>query len=803
MLKNYFTTSVRSLTKNKLFSLLNILGLSVGITCSLCIYLFVQHELSYDGYHSDASRIYRVIQLGENIEHSSSLPFPTGPTLQDEFSNFIEKTTRLFNFQASTLSVVYEDESSERKVFNEPRFFFADSTFFELFDFKFVEGNSEHVLDGPNLVVITRSTARRYFGERNAVGKALKFEGRIDLVVTGVVEDVPDNSHFKFDFIASFTSLPPLFPEGILPTGWYWNPVWTYVKLRASEDRNRIEKLLPAFSKKYYHPSLADKAVLTLEPLTDIYLHSHTDYEIGAMSDVRYIYIFSILGAAILFVACINFINLTTAKSAERFKEIGVRKSIGALRGQLISQFMIESVVITVLAGLLAIVCVTLLLPTLNNLTDKNFVPFDLFNQTFWLAFALIVVVVAACSGCYPAFVMSGQKTTQIMKPNSGALTGGAWLRKVLVIFQFTVSATIISGSIIAYQQIQFMKNSKLGFDGDQVVILPVQRTSLVPKYESFKDRLLENPNIRSVTVSHAVVGRETQTSNYKPEGDDDLAMYPVLIVKNDFLKTMGIRVLAGKDFEEDLTSPGFKAIINKSMSEKFGWKNPEDAIGRVIDGTLEGKITIIGVSEDFNYVPLRQSIGPLIMTRAEGPFADFFTNFVIIRVQKDNLTTTIAFIRDEWESIVTESSFDYFFLDDAIDKIYKGEEKFNMVTTTFSFFAIVIGAMGLFGLATFLVRKRKKEISIRKVLGASTPSLFGLLSGNFLQLIAISGLISIPLSWLLMDRWLQGFAYRIGVGYEAFIISVLTILVVGAITICYNVYRAAITNPIESLRSE
>jgi putative ABC transport system permease protein len=804
MFRNHITVALRALLKNRAFTIINIAGLCIGITCALCIFIFVKDELSYDRYHPKSDSIFRVIQEGKG-EHSASLPFPAGPTILHDYPELVETETRLFNWQASTLSIVYE-KGTDRKIFNEPHFFYADSTFFKVFQFPFVEGNPEKAISGPDMVVITQSTAKRYFGDEEAVGKVISFEGKQNLTVTGVIKDVPDNSHFKIDFIASFKSLEQQFGPQLgesLPQNWYWNPVWTYVLLKHPSDREALQKQMPFLVQKYYHPSLKDQTDLTLQPVTDIYLTSSSEFEIGPMSDIRYVYIFSIIGIAILLVACINFVNLTTARSAERFKEIGVRKVMGAKRFNLILQFITESMVITVVAGTLAGLLALLLVPSLGHFTEKNLHLSTLFQPLFIIAFGLIILCVGLVSGSYPAFVMSSQDAVKVLKPGSGKFSGNALLRKVLVVFQFVVSVVLISGTIIAYQQVTYLRSAKLGFEGEQVIGVPIQRSSVVPRFESFKDALLQNSDITGVTGCHAIVGRDFQTNNYKKKGEDDMVTYPLLLVRNDFFKTMDIKLLGGHDFSKEYTSPGFKGVINRAMMEKLGWKTPDEAIGQVMDAAMEKEITITGVCENFNYTSLKQPVGPMIIVGAEGPIADFFTNFLLVRVKPQNIPQTVDFMRSTWKSFVNESAFDYFFLDDKLDQIYKTEEKFNKVVTVFSMLAIGIGAMGLFGLAAFSVQKRRKEISIRKVIGASTQSIFSLLSADFLMLIVIAGIIGIPLSWYLINKWLDGFAYRVDVGILGFASSLVIILTIAVVTISFQVYKAATGNPAESLRSE
>src|SRR5258708_3444711 len=600
MLKNQIIIAIRALLKNKLYPIINISGLTIGLACAICIFVFVKDELSYDRYHTNADRIFRVIQ--EGAEHSATLPFPAGPAFKNEFGDLLESYTRVFNFQASSLPIVY-DNGVDRKTFNEPRFFFGDSTFFKVLDFKFIKGNPATCLNGPNLLVVTESTASRYFGNHEPIGKTISFEGVQDMTVSGVIEDVPENSHFGFDFMASFTSLKTLrFGRRIGPPDrWYWNPVWTYLLLKDVKNVDQISAQFPRIVHKYYEESLRDRVEFVLQPLTDIYIKSNSIFEISTMSDIKYVYIFSILGAAILLVACINFINLTTARSAERFKEIGVRKVMGAYRANLIIQFISESMVISIIAYALAFGLTILLIPILNNLTDKALTISAFADLRFVTASIAIVFFVGVISGVYPAFILSAQDAVKILKPNTGKFSGSVLLRKALIVFQFAVSMIFISGTIIAYKQLHYLRDASLGFDQDQIIVIPSSRSSIIPKFEAFKDILLQNPGIVNVTAAHAVVGMDHETNNYKKRGEDDFVTYPVLVVRNDFIKTFGGKILAGHDFAEEYTDTLAKVIINKVFMEKMVWKKPEEAIGQVLAAAIEEWTLVLTLFVNFH----------------------------------------------------------------------------------------------------------------------------------------------------------------------------------------------------------
>ncbi|HMJ70391.1 MAG TPA: FtsX-like permease family protein [Cyclobacteriaceae bacterium] len=800
MFIEYIKIAIRQIFKEKAFSFVTIFGLAVGLTCVLNILLFVRDELSFDKYHVKADRIYRVIQGGDSEEQSSSLPFPTGPTLINDFPEFIEDYTRLFNFQASTLSIVY-DEGSKHAAYNEPRFFFADSAYFRIFDHRFLSGNPARALNGPGLVVITESTAQRYFGTTDAVGKIIRFEGKFDLTVNGVIEDVPSNSHFKFDFIASFASLPAL-GFTIPDKNWYWNPVWTYVLLRENTQRSQVQIHLHDFVQKYYHPSLKDETELNLQPLENIYLYSRSEYEIGPMSDSRYIKVFSIVAFVILLIALINFVNLSTARATDRFKEVGVRKVTGASNRRLLFQYLTESVFISMLSLALACILTVGSIPLVNRLADKTFSIGEIFEPGVVLAGVGITLFTGLCAGIYPAVYLSSLNPSRVLKSGQSKASGSL-LRKVLTMFQFGVSVVLMIMAFVIFRQTEFMKNSALGFEKEHVLVLPVQRLSIVPNYESFKKQILANSSVMSVSTTNTLLGKETQASNYKKKEEVDMSLYPCLFVRNDFTTTMGIKLLAGTDFSEDVTAPGYYAIINNSLCKKLGWQ-PADAIGKKIGGTLEGEITVTGVSEDFHYAPLKQAIGPMIMLRADlTKNRDFFTRFVMIRVQGGSVAESISFLRKAWNQRVPESPFDYFFLDEKLDTVYKQEDKVNKIVNVFSFVALFIACLGLYGLAVFSFRIRKKEVAVRKVMGASGSSIARLFAFDFMKLVVVGFAAGSALAIYVAGIWLEGFAYRVPVSPWLFVICLLLITAVALSTILVQTIRATLTNPVTVLRNE
>ncbi len=515
MFQNYLKIALRNIFKQKVFSAINILGLSLGVTCFILILLFIQDELSYDRYHANANRIYRVTEVIAPSEHSSSLPFSAPPTLVNDFPGMIEHAVRFFNMQAPTLTL----ESSEEHRFNEPRFFFVDSMVFEVFSFPFVKGDPETALQEPYSVVITEPMARKYFGNKDPIGRTLRFEGQHDLKVTAVLEPVSENSHFQFDFLASFSTVTGI-QNGVEPKGWNWNPCWTYLLLTEGTNPEALEDKLPSFVDKHFPDNIRERTSLHLQPLTDIHLHSHLDYEINPNNNVAYVYIFSIIATLILLIACINYMNLATARSAKRAREVGMRKVLGAERSQLIWQFLGESFLMSLIAVALSLPMVDFSLPILNAFLDKS-LQLDLFGNRLLLWSLLGTMgLVGFVAGIYPSFILSSFRPIQVLKGklNLGGFDWTVNLRKGLVVTQFSISIFLIIGTLIAKNQLNFLQHENLGFDQEQVVMINILKTNLASNYDELKSALLQNNKVRYVTTAEDVLGSKCQTNPFIPE---------------------------------------------------------------------------------------------------------------------------------------------------------------------------------------------------------------------------------------------------------------------------------------------
>ncbi len=806
MFNNYLKIALRNIFKHKGYSLINIIGLAIGMACCLLILLYVNDELSYDRYHENADRIYRVIEevrLEGVGEESSSMPFPTGDTLPLEYPDAIEASVRFFNFQLPTMSVQYG--TSDEKLFNEPRFFFADSAVFDVFSFEMIEGDPKKALEEPNTIVITEAMTKKYFEGENPMGKTLRWQNGVNLNVTGVLKNIPPNSHFQFDFLASFETLRRLF-GGNLPQGWYWNPCWTYILLKEGASPDALQAQFPALVQKYFPDSIKDKVVIKLQPLTDIHLFSHLDYEINPNSDISYIYIFSAIAVFVLLIACINFMNLATARSANRGREVGMRKVLGAYRTQLIKQFLGESMILCVIAAVLAVLIIETVLPAFNAFSGKV-LSTDYFTDGRLLAgLILITLTVGILSGIYPAFFLSGFDPVKVMK---GALERGgksSAFRKVLVVFQFAISIVLIIGTIICFQQLNFLRNTKLGFNKDQVVMLPAYGTAPARWYESFRDRILQDPHIAQVAAMEDVLGAKYQTGSFIPEGtsESNMQQIPLLVVTHDFIETFDMEMVSGRSFSREFpTDITEGVIINESAAERFGW-SPEEALGKRLRQQNGLMLRVIGVVKDFNYASLSQPITPFVLEMPRNPGQmNGRVRYVAVKTGTADLQQTISFLRSTWEAVVPNRSFDFFFLDDELDKLYNAEEQMGRVFGVFTILAIVIACLGLFALASFTTELRTREIGIRKVLGAQVSGIVILLSKEFAKWVLIANVIAWPVAFYIMERWLDSFAYRTEIGIPTFITATLLGFAIAILTVSFQAFKAALSDPVKSIRHQ
>lgn len=803
MYRNYLTVFKRGLVKQKGYSFLNVFGLAIGIACFLLISFYIRDEYSFDRMHSKAERIYRIheiLQADGVGERSASQPFPVAEALLNDHGSQIEKTVRLFNFQAPTLAVSTIDNKKE---FNESRFFFADSTFFDVFDFRLLQGDPGSALNVPNTIVITESMAKKYFENESPMGKFLRFQGNQNFLVTGVLEDVPPNTHFQFDFLASFESLDDVYDPSVPQRWhWYWNPCWTYLLLKDRQTAKEVQAALPAFVKKYFPEFVRNDVSMELMPLTDIHLKSNMDYEIRPNSSLTTVYVFASIAFFVLLIASINFINLSTARAAKRAKEVGMRKTLGSQKIQLIGQFLFESILLAVIAVVVALLMVTFSLPFFNLLAEKNISISVLLEPFYTALLALLPLCVGIISGIYPAFVLSSFKPITALKSNASQEKGVVF-RKSLVVVQFTLSIVLLIGTGVAVDQLNMLQDSDTGFIRENVILVPVARSPVAKNYLSLRNEFLRNPNVLSVTAMEEIVGSRHQVGNFSIEGMEGTRPFPRLNVRHDFIKTFGIPLAAGRDYSEDVrTDDSLALLVNEMFVRQMGLPSNEAAIGKKVG--LHPDQRIVGVVKDFNFTSRHQPIRPLVLklNTHEGAF-DVLIKYMAIRISGNDTPGTIDWVEEQWKAQMPGWPFEYFFLENDLEKMYKSENKMSKITLIFSAFSILVACLGLFGLSTYTAEQRKKEMSIRKVLGSSDSEIFLLFSKHFLILILIANAVAFPLAYFLMKRWLAGFAYQVNIDFSLFLLAGLAAATIALFTISYQAYRTSHANPADTLRAE
>ncbi len=802
MWRNYLKVSFRNMLRNKTHATINVVGLSVGLACVVLITLYVKDELTYDQMHSKVDRIYRMTELFESEgigEHSASLPFPVGPTLRNDFPGMIQSTVRLFNFQSPTLALANRKLDKE---FNEKRLFFADSSFFEVFDFKLIAGDAETALDEPNSILITQTMAKKYFDHEDPMGQTLEFLGDHNYQVTGILEDSPLNAHFQFDGLISFSSLRSFY-NGNYPQNWYWNPCWTYVLLHENSNPKDLEALFPDFIDKYFPDFIKDDLTLYLQALSDIHLTSNLDYEIQANGNSNNVYIFSGVALLVLLISVINYINLSTARSTSRAKEVGIRKTIGSKRMELVKQFLIESVLYVTFSMIVALIMLWSVLPYFNFLTAKDISLLDNLNLPSFTFLFLLIVIIGVLGGIYPALVLSSQRLVSIFRKSNGVNQRFS-LRKVLVVFQFSLSIVMIVATIISMEQLSLLQNDDPGFDKENVIMIPVIRTPIARHYKSLKSEALHHPGVISMTAVEEIVGAKHQVANYAFDQMKESKPFPHFQVRHDFIKTFNIPLLAGRDYDENIHTDDTSAlIVNEALVDAMQWKSAEEAIGKKFRmGRFDGRI--VGVIEDYNFVSKHKEIGPMVLALNLFPGAfQLFIKYVAVKIDGKERHEAIAHLEETWHQFLPNRPFDYFYLDQQLAQSYASEERLSQVTIIFSGLAILVACLGLFGLTTYNLEQRKREIGIRKVLGIEGREVFWLLSKEFILLILVAFLIATPLAYFGINRWLDGFAYRVSLAPWSFFIAFCATSMIAFLTLLYHTIRATLIQPADVLKVE
>ncbi len=794
MIKNYIKIAFRNLWRHKSFSLINIIGLAVGMTACFLIFMYVNFELSYDKFNTNFNNIYRLntdIKSPNEVLHWSSASPPMGPSLQEDFPE-VKANVRIFGAS-------YLVESKNEK-FQENNISFTDPSIFKIFTFPFIQGDAATALTAPFSAVLTETMAKKYFGNTDALGKTLMLDGKHPVAITGVIKDVPLNSHFSFDMLISASTMERLKLINMQEWGNFSN--FTYLLLPEGYDASKLQAKLPGFLRKHISEDKRKKGYnydLFVEPLKAVYMDTFRGAPVnGSLSNV---YIFSIIAVFILLIACINFINLTTARATERAKEVGIRKVVGAGKNQLTTQFLGESVIICLIAFIFSVVLSMLLLPMFNQLAGKIISHNILEHGYIFILFA-IAVAIGFIAGIYPALVLTNFSITSVLKGRFTSSVKGILLRKGLVVVQFTISIVLIVGTIIVYNQLNYMRNQSLGFKKDQMVVIDFSGDSVVQsQFQSIKNELKQIQGVLAVSASSTTPGNGNPVAYTEAETRSG-ALMPINMnmydVDFDFIPQYGMKIIAGRAFSNAFATDSTKAfIINETTVKDLGYASAKDAVGkRFNQWGRTGQI--VGVIQDFHFESLKENVKPLNL-RINPKNIGVFT----LTIKGGDIPNTIGAIQNKWKALVPQRPFSYAFLDESFNKQYLTEDRFGKLFMYFAVLAIMISCLGLLGLASYSTLQRTREIGIRKVLGATIPGIVNMLSKEFMLLVFIAATIAFPLAWFGMHNWLKDFAYRINIGLWVFAVAGILAFTIAITTVSFQAIRAALANPVKSLRSE
>lgn len=782
MLKNYIKIAYRNFSRHKGYSFINVSGLTLGIACFILIALFIQDEWSYDRYHKNADHIYRIESidpLDSKAVGNTRMQAPIAPALVKEFPEVVS-ATRLWPKRNTLIS-------RGNKKFYEDRLFYADPAIFDIFTFPLNQGDPKTALATPNSIVLTETMAKKYFADVDPIGQVVTIDNKMEYQVTGVLQDVPENSHFKLDFLIPFSNAVHLFGNAVNE----WNRVsafYIYLLLQPGYAPATLEKKLPDFNKKY----MAQNQVFYLKPLISIHLHSHLPSELEPNSDIRYTYIFSAVAFLILLIACINFMNLATARSAQRAKEVGMRKVIGAYRWQLIGQFLSEAILFGFVAILLAVLLVELFLPTFNALVGKH-LSIDYSNMAVLLGLGGIALFAGMLAGSYPALFLSAFQPVYVLKSTTSIGSKSILLRKALVVFQFTISVALIASTSIIYNQMKYIQKKNLGFKKEQLLIITLNNPELKSKSELVKHEFLQIPAVIAATASRGRPGKEGMATDFKVEGLEKPIWINAFGIDYDFVKTYEMEMVKGRNFSEDFATDREAFVVNEAAASAFGWNDP--ILKKLEWFGVAGEV--IGVIGDFHFKSLHEKIEPLILYVESEP------SELTLKMDADDIASTLASLKKKWEQLSPHYPFDYFFLDADFDKLYRTENKLGKIFGYFTILTIFIASLGLFSLAAFTTEQRIKEIGIRKVMGASAARIVLLITKDFVVLVFIAQILGAFLAYLGINRWLQHFAYRVDVGLDTFLQTGFISLIITLLTVSYQSLKGALANPVETLRNE
>ncbi len=803
MFSNYLKTSIRIILRNKVFSLINIIGLALGMASCIMISLFVQHELSYDRFNEKADQIYRVSYRSEFENKASMYAKTPAPLAQALINDYPEVIAGARIYKDENQSVEYDD-----KIFIENRFFYADPSLFTVFSIPFIQGNAATALEKPNSIVITRSIAEKYFGGNDPVGKNIIFKGSEVYRITGIVNDVPVNSHFHYDFLASFSTLDRSESED-----WNNSFLYTYIVLQNNYPANRLEDKFLELLQKYIGPDIQQAFGMTLEeykaktgrnfgyflqPLKKIHLYSDIESEIEANGDIRLVYIFSMIAVFILIIACINFINLSTARSSTRSLEVGMRKVFGSQRRQLIQQFLGESVLLSAIGIFLGMILVEISLPLFERLSGRQ-IDIQYFNNPIILAGTIgLCLFVGIVAGYYPAFLLSSFHPMKVLKGKLHTTGKGFRLRNLLVVVQYTISIILIICTLTIYKQLNFMSKKSLGFNKQEVVVIK-GAGALDHQLETFLKGMEDIPSVVNVTASSSVPGKDFSSHTRAFEGASSEDMRMVSYVHGDygFLKTFGIGIKEGRYFSKDFPTDSEACLLNETAVKSFGLSNP---VGKRYHERYGG-LTVIGVVKDFHYSSLYERIQPLAIY----PYSKYSDEmaYLSVKIHPWDMDSTVEIIREKWEQLVKNKPFEYYFLDDSLDDLYRAERKGGNLMFIFSLLTILIASLGLIGLASFTAKQKTLEIGVRKVLGASVQEIVLFLTKDFMRWVLLANLVAWPVAYFAMNRWMENFAYRTGISWWIFLFAGGLAIIISLVTVGYLTFRAASADPVVAIRYE
>ena len=798
MIRNYLTVAVRNLLRQPVYSLINIVGLAIGMAACMLIVLYIQDELSYDRYHPKADRIFRIvddIESGGQTIQTAGSPLSWAPALKRDYPE-VEQFVRMRGTGSTWLFKVGESQFYEKKVI------WAEAALFDLFDIPLVAGDPKTALAEPFTIVISEEMAAKYFGREEAMGQIMGVDNTDEFRVTGIMRDLPANTHMRPDMFTSYSSLSA-YGDFYLDNWEVHDNFYTYVLLRENANPADLEARMPDFLERYAGDKYRASGVVlspSLQPLPDIHLYSQREGELEPNGDIRFVILYTLIAFLIPLIACINFVNLATARSAMRAREVGVRKVMGANRTQLLGQFLGEAVVMMALAMIISVILVQLALPAVNAIAGKQLI-FPLSNGLVLTALVLGTIVVGLAAGSYPAVYLSGFLPTEVLKGSLKSATRGLGLRKVLVVVQFAMSIFLLVGTAVIYDQLEFISTKRLGFNKEQVMVLPITGPLQRRNTPVLKERLSQLPGVSGVATTNGVPGmRVIPIMAVRPDGmaPEDHLMMATLEVDEHFLDVMEIEIVAGRNFSPDWgtdSTTGF--LLNETAVRYLGWGTPRDAIDRPFEWLSFGgaKGRVIGVVKDFHLRTIHDEIEPVVI------LSHLYHQYVLIRLEPDGTSETISRISEAWRNVDASFPMDYTFLDEDFDRLYRDDRRLGEVFAIFAMLGVVVACLGLLGLASFSIQQRTREIGIRKVLGSSISSIVVLLLKDFMKYVLLGNLIAWPLAYFVMTRWLQNYAYAADLNYAWFVVGGIVALVIAWLTIGAHAVAASRRNPVNALR--